>query len=120
MNIRLRPLKELCDEWSDFDENYLIGDDGHIYRRLKSGYYRSGKKHPYQQVRGLFGTDKQHTVHLHKACGLAYCIRPLNATDVDHIDNDKTNNAADNLRWVTHRENIIKRFKDAKKGQNNG
>lgn len=118
MNVKLRPLKELCEEWKEFDENYLIGDDGNIYRRLRSGYYRHGK-HPYQQVRGKFGTEKQHTVHLHKACGLAFCIRPTNATDIDHIDNDKTNNSADNLRWVTHRENIIKRWADARR-QNNG
>lgn len=119
MKVRLKPLKELCEEWADFDENYLIGDDGNIYRKLRSGYYRSGKKHPYQQVRGSFGTKKQHTVHLHKACGLAYCTRPIGTTDVDHIDNDKTNNSADNLQWVTHRENIIKRYKDARR-QDNG
>jgi len=27
---------------------------------------------------------------------------------VDHIDNDRLNNRADNLRWVTHKENIKK------------
>lgn len=31
---------------------------------------------------------------------------PLNKPDVDHIDNDKSNNHKDNLQWVTKSENI--------------
>lgn len=113
-SLRIKALNTLCDEWSGFDENYVIGDDGHIYRRLKSGHYRSGQKFPYQQVRGYYGTEKKHTVHLHKAVALAFLDKPEECTDVDHIDNDKTNNAADNLQWLTHRENLLKISTDAK------
>jgi hypothetical protein len=31
---------------------------------------------------------------------------PTARHEVDHIDGDRTNNRPDNLRWVTHRENI--------------
>lgn len=31
-------------------------------------------------------------------------------TDVDHKDNDKTNNKASNLKWITHSDNIKKTY----------
>ncbi len=34
---------------------------------------------------------------------------------VDHIDNDKTNNRADNLRYATHRDNVGRHFKNVSK-----
>lgn len=116
--MNLRQLNTVADEYRDFDDTYFVGDDGHIYRRLKSGYCRS-RKHPYQQVRNTFGTDKQVTVRIPKAVALAFCVKPTGATDVDHINNDKTDNRASNLRWVTHRENLIKKSADRRK-QNNG
>ncbi len=110
--LRVRALNSLCDEWAEFDDNYLIGDDGCVYRRLKSGYYRSDKKHPYQQIRNSYGTGKQHTVHIHKAVALAFLKKPDGCTDIDHINNDKTDNRAENLQWLSHRDNLIKKSKD--------
>ena len=119
--IVLKPLNQLCDKWSSFSDEYQVGDDGYLYRaredgrivRLKSGYYRSGTQYGYQQVRSRFGTDRQHTVKVHRAVALAFVPRPFNANDVDHINNVKTDNRAENLQWLTHRENIIKRFRQA-------
>ena len=117
--MELKRLNTLCDKWSCFSDSYLVGDDGFLYslkggelHRLKSGYYRSGKRYGYQQVRGLFGTKKQHTVKVHQAVALAFVPRPFSATDVDHVNNIKTDNRADNLQWLTHRANIRKRFTD--------
>lgn len=116
--MELKKLNTLCDEWSDFSDEYMVGDDGHLYRlkngelhQLKSGYCRS-KKHPYQQVRQAFGTNRKVTVKVHRAVALAFVPRPFNATDVDHVNNDKHDNRAINLQWLTHRANVCKIFTD--------
>lgn len=122
--MRLKALYLLCDKWKDFSPDYFIGDDGEIYRRLrpgiykrlKSGYYR-GRKYGYQQVRNSFGTGKQHTVRKSRACALAFVDNPHGLTDVDHINNDKSDDRADNLQWLSHADNLRKRNTDKLKGE---
>lgn len=114
--MRLKELRLLCDKWSGFSPDYFIGDDGYIYRRLKSNYYRS-RKYGYQQVRGSFGTDKYHTVQLSRATALAFVDNPDGLSDVDHINNDKLDNRAENLQWLSHSDNIRKIKADRRKGE---
>lgn len=115
--IRMEQLNKLSPKWAAFSDNYMVGDDGHLYcvKRLKSGYYRSGRKHLYQQVRSTFGKEgerKQDTVHIHQAVAKAFIPNPANLSDVDHINNDKTDNRAENLQWLSHRDNLRKKSKD--------
>ena len=116
--MELKRLNTLCDEWSDFSNEYLVGDDGFLYRlkngelhRLKSGYCRS-KEHSYQQVRQMFGTNRKHTIRIHRAVALAFVPRPFGTTDVDHVNNIKTDNRAINLQWLTNRANVCKIYTD--------
>lgn len=113
--MRWKKLNQLDKKWSDFSDEYLVGDDGYLYRfkcghydRLKSGWSRS-RKYGYQQVRGSFGTDKPHTVKVHRAVALAFVPKLSgDATDVDHINNVKWDNRAENLQWLTHQANIAR------------
>ena len=43
---------------------------------------------------------------LHRVVAEAFVPNPNNAPEVDHIDCNKNNNCADNLRWVTRSENM--------------
>lgn len=113
--IRIKPLNELSEKWSGFDDSYVIGDDGHIYKRLKASYYRD-RKYGYMQVRQRFGTDKKHTVRLHDAVGKGFLDNPNGFTDVDHINNIKSDNRAVNLQYMSHRDNLLKKKTDAEMG----
>lgn len=47
-------------------------------------------------------TTVQHLV------ALAWLPNPQGLSDVDHKDDDKSNNSADNLQWLSHRDNLTK------------
>lgn len=77
--------------------NYIVFEDGRIFKRLdppvsSSGYkfVRIGKKsYPVQRV-----------------VASTFIPNPENKPQVNHIDGDKTNNAVSNLEWVTNQENV--------------
>ena len=89
-------------------ENYMIGRNSDIYnivtgKKLKqtisgSGYYQCS----------LVGNDGQKTIPIHRALALTYIPNDNpSRTEVDHIDRCRTNNNLNNLRWVTHQENMM-------------
>ena len=50
--------------------------------------------------------SKKHSFRVHRLVAIAFVDNPNGHEFVNHIDADKTNNAADNLEWCTHSHNI--------------
>lgn len=71
---------------------------------IKMNPYKRG---PYLAVR-LNGDDgKKYDFTIHRLVALTFINNHNNYSVVNHIDENKLNNNAENLEWVTHQQNII-------------
>jgi hypothetical protein len=65
----------------------------------------------YNRVSGYQGVSMQSgskwvNIQVHRAVAIAFLPNPDNKPQVNHIDNDPTNNNVDNLEWCTAKENM--------------
>ena len=87
--------------------DYTVRDDGTVW---------SNKRH--RELKGTLARNAYHTVYLmfhgeqkclmvHRLVAEAFCPNPNGYTIVHHKDENKLNNRADNLEWVTSQENAV-------------
>ena len=82
--------------------NYEISNYGNVRNNTKI-VKAVPNKHGYNVVVLCNGIRK--SVNIHRLVAAAFIPNPENKPCVDHIDGDRANNHADNLRWVTVKEN---------------
>lgn len=80
-------------------------EDGEIYRHGVSQVKPNGNGTGYLYVWHK-ENGKQRNYLVHRIVASAFCDRQTGATQVNHIDGNKTNNRADNLEWVTPAGNM--------------
>ena len=86
-------------------ETYEVSDQGRL-RNIKTGRVFTGTKDAfgYKHVRLVSG-DGYSLRKVHRIVAEAFIENPENKPIVDHINNDKTDNRVENLRWCTYSEN---------------
>lgn len=90
---------------------YLVSQNGQV---MTTNYRRTGKKHllaPQKVSRGYLGVVVGGKMtYIHRLVAIAFpeiCGYPDNGkTQVNHLNEDKTDNRAENLQWVTIADNI--------------
>lgn len=73
-------------------------------RPMKITVLKSGRR-----VLSLSKYGDSNRYHLHRLVLLAFVGPPPPGTEACHYDDDKSNNTLANLRWDTHRENMLDR-----------
>ena len=59
----------------------------------------------YQRI-GLYATINEKIFQVHRIVAKAFIDNPDNLPEVDHINRIRNDNRVENLRWVTHRDNM--------------
>lgn len=90
------------------DTLYLVRDDGTIWSEKRNRILKGTvKRNEYCTVYLTFN-NKQYNFMIHRLVAEAFCENPNNYTIVHHKNNDKHDNRAENLEWVTTKENSQK------------
>ena len=110
--IHTLPGFECCIEYYVNDCGQIKSTKGQIERLLKQRVNKNG----YLQVNltQRIGRRKTITATVHKLVALAFLNTPVTSpgktrgcSKVRHIDGVKTNNSADNLKWIKIEESLI-------------
>lgn len=97
-------MLEVYAKIKDF-EQYAISIYGEVIN------IKTGRKMKQQNLRGykrikLISDGKESRFLVHRLVANAFLDKIENKTLIDHIDNNKTNNCLDNLRFCNHSENM--------------
>ncbi|WPH68848.1 HNH endonuclease [Enterococcus phage EF-M80] len=104
----------MIEEWKDiegYEGLYQVSNLGRV-KRSKGKYMKSERilmlfinTPGYLQVM-LCKNNKCKKFTVHRLVANAFIPNPENKPQVNHIDEDKTNNMVSNLEWVTAKENV--------------
>lgn len=92
-------------------EKYLVRDNGAVYRRHRPGRRRSRYDENWTFGRLDKSTGYMHigSCAVHRIVAIAFHGKPPSEEHVvDHIDTNKGNNRADNLRWISKLVNLLR------------
>lgn len=103
--------KETWMQIREFD-GYEVSDLGRVRNRKTNKIRKTvvNKNTGYEMVM-LFGKDRPVNLYVHRLVAEAFLANPYGCNDVDHMNNNKTDNTVTNLRWVFHQENLAGRGK---------
>ena len=85
---------------------YEVSNDGQVRSlfRYKKTLKPSPLTNGYLTVE-LWKGKKRKRIGIHRLVAMCFCQNPNNKPFVNHLDETRTNNRANNLEWVTHVEN---------------
>ncbi len=95
------------EEWRDVvgaEKFYQISNYGRVKNKITDSIIKPSKSGKYRHIQLKYGINKNFLVH--RMVAEAFVPNPLNLRCVNHIDENKENNHADNLEWCTYQYNV--------------
>lgn len=86
-------------------ENYSVSNKGRVRNDKYKRYLNPQNSNGYLVVR-LYNDSNNKIFKVHRLVAIAFLPNPENLSDVNHKDEDKSNNHIDNLEWCTHKYNM--------------
>ena len=115
------------EEWKDikgYEGKYQVSNLGRVYSFYKKDCLKPGNSNGYFYI-DLCKNGVSKSFRLHRLVALHFIPNPNNYKEVNHKDEDKTNNKVENLEWCTREYNLNygtrnKRQSEKLKGQYKG
>ena len=85
---------------------YAATSCGKIYSYRAKKFLKPRKDRGGYLLENLYKDSKMKTYTIHRLITETFLPNPDNLPEVNHIDEDKTNNALSNLQWISHKDNI--------------
>jgi len=85
------------------DENYYVSNNGFVYSLNKQRFlsiHDNGKGYKTVSI-------NRKSRYIHRLVAQTFIPNPLNKSDVNHKDGNKSNNSVENLEWNTRKENQV-------------
>lgn len=100
----------MIEEWREYKNeefpNYEVSNLGRVRNKITK-HIMSGFKTHYGYIAVRLHNNKiQKDKLVHRLVTETFLSNPLNLTDINHIDGDKTNNKLTNLEWCNRSYNI--------------
>ena len=86
-------------------ENYQISDDGRVWSKKSNKWLKPIDVNGYKQA-SLYKNGKEYKRLVHRLVAEAFIPNPNNYEEINHINEDKSDNRVENLEWCTQSYNI--------------
>lgn len=105
-------MKEIWREIEGFNQ-YEVSNLGNVRHKTKGMKIQTPTKKGYLRV-ALYDGKRNVNRRVHRLVAEAFIPNPEMFKEVNHIDEDKSNNRADNLEWCSRKQNIEHSIKSGK------
>lgn len=112
--------KEIWKDIKGYEGLYQVSDKGRVWSVRKQKIIKASENScGYMKITLIAKNGKKKEERIHRLVAIAFIPNPNNYPQVNHKDEDKTNNCVENLEWCTARYNTLySSYKGS--GENNG
>jgi len=84
-----------------YEDRYLIYDNGQVWSLLNNKFLKQQKTYDGYLMVDLCKNGLDKKIKIHRLVAQAFIPNPNNYSQINHIDENKTNNNVNNLEWCT-------------------